>query len=158
MLVLLGVLFCFLFFIICEKILIHFFSKFVCNILSGIVLNPPSTLHPHTLLWSLIYNRFLTSLGFCFSHRLLATRIFLISQLIGVSMRLPQCKKDDREDPLTPKGLDYVYWLYNNFGQVPMTRDFQISGWNFNRMWGQGVSFICTKFHDIRKYESTVMA
>jgi len=25
-------------------------------------------------------------------------------------------------------------------------------------MWGQGVSFICTKLHDIWKYESKVMA
>jgi len=29
---------------------------------------------------------------------------------------------------LTPKGPNYVFWLYRNFGQVHVTRDFHILG------------------------------
>jgi len=32
------------------------------------------------------------------------------------------------KDQLTPKGPDYVFWLYSDFGQVPTTRNFQILG------------------------------
>jgi len=59
---------------------------------------------------------------------------------------------------LTPKGPDCVFWLYKNFGHVRATRDSHNLGRNFSRRWGRGISFICTKFHDIWKYESKVMA
>jgi len=32
------------------------------------------------------------------------------------------------EMQLTPKGLDCVFWLYSNFGQVSITKNFHISG------------------------------
>jgi len=59
---------------------------------------------------------------------------------------------------LTPKGPTCVFWQHRNFGQVHVTGDFHILGRNFNRRWGRGISFICTKFHDIWNYESKVMA
>jgi len=58
---------------------------------------------------------------------------------------------------LTPKGPTCIFWQHRNFRQVRVTRDLYILGWNFNRRWGGGISFICTKFHSIWNYESKVM-
>jgi len=59
---------------------------------------------------------------------------------------------------LTPKGPACVFWQHRNFGQVCVIGDLHISSLNFDRRWGQGISLICTKFHDIWNYESKVMA
>jgi len=59
---------------------------------------------------------------------------------------------------LTSKGLDYVFCNHRNFGQVHVTRDLHVLGWNSNWMCRRGISFICTKIHDIWKCESKVMA
>jgi len=55
---------------------------------------------------------------------------------------------------LTPKGSACIFWQHRNFGHEHVTRDLHVLGWNFNIRWRQGMSFICTKFHDIWKYES----
>jgi len=64
---------------------------------------------------------------------------------------------DTLERSLIPKGIDCVFNLYRNFGQVCVTRDLYVFVPNFNRSCGWGISFMCTKFQDIWKYESKVM-
>jgi len=68
------------------------------------------------------------------------------------------CKKHYILNNLAPKRPTWVFWQHINFGQVLVIGDLYILGWNFNRRWGQGISFICTKFHNIWKYESKVIA
>jgi len=61
-------------------------------------------------------------------------------------------------DSLISKGPACILWQHKKFGQVYVTGDLHILGWKFNRRWGWGISFICTKFHDIWKIKSIVMA
>jgi len=70
------------------------------------------------------------------------------------AFQLMQPPPSTQKTPLIPKRLDYIFWLYRNLGQVRVTGNFYISSWNFNRRWRRGISFICTKFHDIWIYES----
>jgi len=59
---------------------------------------------------------------------------------------------------LTPKGPRCLFGVYKFFGQVLVTRDFHAFVPNFDRSCGRGISFMPTKFQDIREYESKVMA
>jgi len=59
---------------------------------------------------------------------------------------------------LTPKGPRGLFWQYNFFGQVLVIRDFYVFGPNFDRSCERGISFMPTKFKDIWKYDSKVMA
>jgi len=59
---------------------------------------------------------------------------------------------------LTPKRPDCGFPLFSYFGQELVTRDYHVLGCIFFRIWRQGVSFMCTQFHVIWKYESKVMA
>jgi len=55
---------------------------------------------------------------------------------------------------LTPKGPTCIFWQHRNFGQVRVIRDLYISGWNFNRRWGQGTSFIYTNTLNFMTFEN----
>jgi len=40
---------------------------------------------------------------------------------------IKQKTKNKKQKTLTPKGPDCSFWLYNDFWEIPVTRDFHIS-------------------------------